>query len=388
MRTVRESIEEYIGMLARRTYGRSEIGVRNGLILRKRFLVGVSDRAEGSLQALGTCFGVSKERVRQIVGVLLEKREQVPMTAKARAPLHELRERLATLVHLEADEVQASVGDLLGPDTHLAGVLEFVEQLMQEDWGFRMARVRPNSTGPIKLLRDGDARINRLVHSTVTRHVRVSGAGHLDMVVSAARLTSVAAVTRADVLRAVMALPGFEWLVPERGWFWLGREDFEKGTAGTLVRRMLFVAGARGIDADEIHAGLMREFRRQTVLEEALVPPPYVVNAIMKLLPQVEAVKRGGFRLIRNGASHHHRLGKHEHSVYAALSDLGGVASRREIAQRLGVRTNASQVSLTNTLSHSAIVKPLFDGLYMLRGAKFSGATLDRALSSGTTPME
>jgi len=310
-----------------------------------------------TLQAVGAEFGITAERVRQIVGEVVRRR------AHDLSPAPILKKALAFI----AAHTPGFAGDI---ERELASAGLSTRPFRIE--GIIRAAELFAGTVPFSLTETEKA---RLVHSlspqaldaiikVARRAVERRGLATLDTVSAELReVAPEAAASRliADVLNGA---ENIRWLDVSAGWFWL--PDVPRNPLVRRVRKILSVANP--VRAAELCAGVARESSLRSY------SPPTAV--LLELCRQIPGLRVCGESIQADpGISPHEVLGELEEAIVDILASHGGVMRRADLCTICRER-GLKRSSFYSALSHSPVIAPYPAGLLGLIGTEIAPRSL------------
>jgi len=323
---------------------------------------GFDGRGGATLQAAGAEFGITAERVRQILG------EVVKRVGDARQPAPALEKTLSFIAeHMPggAEEIESKLlaAGLSARPFRIEGVLRAAELFGRK--------------APFFLTETPRA---RLVHTLSTQS--------LDAVVRVARraierrgVTTINAVA-ADLLEderlaadgrliatVLAAAEDLRWLDRASEWFWL--PGVPRNPVVRRIRKILSVANP--VLFSELCAGIGREYRLQSYS-----PPPAVLRELCRQAPGLQVE---GERIKADpGIDPHEVLGELEEAIVDVLMANGRVMRRADLIS-VCLQRGLKRASFYSCLSHSPVIEPHAAGLLGLIGAEMADGP---AQNSGT----
>lgn len=343
---------------------------------------GVAGEEASTLQAIGDVFGLTRERVRQIVEKTIERL----YFNKIDTPI------IDALSNSIFGCLPASVADI---DQQFHGQLgeslsiESLERFSREILGKGNFQVTERPSGMTKAW--GKVVINpanhnetklRAIRDAAFEMIRSCGGAQISWVAGTASWQCEAAVSTQDILQACRMIEGFSWLIEEDGWFWFGEATPGDNRVLKLSKKMLAVAGRR-LDAEDIQQGLSRARRgyydpdrsRPVMIE----PPLIVVVAILSQVSWVKMIQSDDF-LADPVIPLEDVLSDSELEIFKLMLSAGGAMSRYEINQSKSA--NFSDAMLAMNLDNSPIFSRLDTGVFALRGRQLNIASIQRAMES------
>jgi len=323
-------------------------GGRNGWIAARYY--GFDGRGGGSLQAVGSEIGLTRERVRQIVTASSE------WLTTARPALPTL-DRAITLV---ADCMPAAAGEieaelrfqrLTSGLFRLEGIVA-AAQLLGRQVPFSITEVEGE-----RLVHAPDIpSVDRIVR-TARRVIFHWGMATLSSVVAEVSKAESRLCDRKLVESALGCLRGFHWLDQSADWFWLSSERNNR----VLNRMRKILSVANPIHISELRAGIVRDYRMR-----GFSPPKRVLLEFCRQAPGLsvnnETVK--AVPAVRSGDV----LSEIEKDIVHMLSDHGGTMAAsqfKSVCLDMGVNGQTFYYNLVS----SPIISRYGGGVYGLIGS-------------------
>lgn len=343
---------------------------------------GVDGEANTTLQTIGDRFGLTRERIRQVVAKMTERADRMSLKTPT-------IDRLADLVkpHLPAtvESLDAIFRDVLGEALSLESVDRFCREILGRTVIAMTARPADMalSWSPTVIDPDRhDAERIRAIRDSAMRMIRVCGAAQVLFVAGAASESIGRGVLPSDVERDCLMIPGFEWLIEKDGWFWYG--ESKENRLVSVATKILTAAGQR-VDAEEILAGFVRSRRgnyepdrqRNFLIE----PPLQIVVEVLRRTTGFKQIQYDDFSL-ESPAPIETVLSDAELAAYRLMSENGNIASRHTLNSRLIDSGQVKFMALQVSLATSPIYRQLDRGVFALRGAPLNAKALQCALDS------
>ena len=302
-----------------------------------------------TLQTVGVEFGITAERVRQIVGEVVRRRRQLLPPAPA----------LARAISFIADQTPGSADDI---ELKLqSSALSFLPFRIE---GILRAAELFGKTAPFSLTATLHS---RLVHSLSPQS--------LDAIIRVARraierrgLATIKAVS-AELLEAAPEAAGsrlivdvltgandFRWLDQSSEWFWL--PAVARNPVVRRIRKILSVANP--IRFPELYAGVARESRLRSDS-----PAPAVLQELCRQIPGVRVA--GEYIEAVPRIDPHQILGELEEAIVDVLVEHGGMMRRADLAA-VCLQRGLNRSSFYSALTHSPVTAPCPGGLLGLIG--------------------
>jgi transcriptional regulator with XRE-family HTH domain len=358
----------------------TESEVRTANIFAMRY--GVIGEEASTLQSIGDLFGLTRERVRQIIEKALERLH----SHRIDSPV------LDTLFNDILRHLPASVADIdrkfreqLGESLSVESLDRFSREILGK--GYVQITERPGGMAypwervVINPSSHNEAKL-RAIRDAAIEMIRSCGGAQINWVAGTASWQCGEVITPQDSIQGCRMIPGFSWLVEEDGWFWFGEAMPSENRVLSLSKKMLAVAGRR-LDTGDIHQGLSRSRRyaydpnrpRPVMIE----PPLKVVKAILSQVPWVKPVQSDDF-LADPAIPVEDVLSDSELEIFNLMLSAGGVISRHDLSQ--SVSGDFSSMTLALNLDVSPIISRLDTGVYALRGRKLNLESIQRAMES------
>lgn len=352
---------------------------------------GLRGNGASTLAAVGERYGMTRERVRQIISMMRFASRKQPIWAPAiQAALAACHQRLpGSAARIGAEpEVRA----LLGEHVTLANLQRFAADFLG------MSPQADNLSIHVK----GSARAGDIVVSSgdeaelVTSIFRVTssmishvGAAQVDWIASKVSKETATPVSDSDVVAVLEPDANFEWLAKDDGWFWLGGGG--KNRLVSRLRKIVAVADAP-LTIEEIYGGLIRSDRDRRPCQTGRRPS--VHSVLVPALVVLEVCKRVGFASV-NGHNHVRRttacptpaevLADVDIAIYEAIITLGGIADRAAIRRSVLQRTGGPRVNFDVLFAEAPFVLQHGYSVYGLRGHRIDPGKLLRATKTVAT---
>ncbi|BBQ02887.1 hypothetical protein BSFA1_80150 (plasmid) [Burkholderia sp. SFA1] len=365
----------------------SEAEARNAELFAARY--GVLGAARSTLEAVAAPFGLTRERVRQVVQVMVEKS---PLLTYDIAVVAEVAQACLSYVPATTAALTERLRYLLGPNLTIEDANRFSVELL----GRQLVRISaPVNSGPGPRVEsiaydpsapEGDATTEDLkeLRAIAYQMIRASGAAHVATITGEAILSG--RVSRDAQVRLLMSVEGFEWLDEDESWFWFGPTRPGQNTIVNNMRKV-FSVSTEPIDVTDLVAAITRarsktahrDFDRPRSL--MLIPPLHITRAVLERLDFLSVVQFDDFRAAAL-LQPRDELSETEMAVYELLKGRGGVASRTEIREELIESGRFLAVTVSLVVDNSPILARIGKGVYALVGWPIDVTALSRAVKS------
>jgi hypothetical protein len=312
--------------------------------------VGLADRDVPTLREIGAEFGVSHERVRQVLQrartAIQACQPQTPLLLRAIAVVSSC----APCLVRKADETLADQS-LFGHCPSVEYVVRAADLLgIQVPWCL-------TCVDGIACVFPSDQRALAEDAVTVAREsVRMWGVTSIADLASRLSDARGHEVTREQVAAYVSLLADFRWLEQDDGWFWLN--NVARNRLLTPIRKILAVAGR--IPVVSLRSGIGRVYRL-----EGFAPPARVLRTLCQQLP--------GYRVEDDtviadpSLDWRTELESTERLFAEVLLAHGSVMTRRDLEEKC-LAASMNRSTFFAYLTYSPIIERLKDGIYGLRG--------------------
>lgn len=347
----------------------SEQERRRAIMFADRY--GVSGEDKTTLQIIGDRFGLTRERVRQIIDVMTNRARGAQFNLPK---LAQLKAAVSTAELCAVTEFQATYRDLLG-GVSLADADRFAREIL----GFSVASISgrtfglTSSTLQPMIIESGAQEIMIAVRAASLRMIRSCGAAHLLFVTGLVSEAIGKAVALGNVRSVLAAIDGMEWLTPDEDWFWLG-PDTANNRVLEAVRKVL-AAACRKVDVEDLHQAVCRSRRAYYKSDIRAQPPEIevpqeVLREILLRVPWLSVVQMNDFILTEDVAVED-VLNSSELAIVRVIEEHGGAATR-QVFNKMFVDTGAfSLPNLQIVLTTSPVIRQLGYGIYGVRGTEF-----------------
>jgi transcriptional regulator with XRE-family HTH domain len=338
---------------------------------------GLHGEHQSTLHSIGMRFGLTRERIRQIITKHAERALQVQLATPC---LDRLADEIKKQVPATVARLDEKLTALLGESLSVTGAERFAREVLGRSIAC-LTNKPADMAVPWHLVAtaDNDTRTIREVRAAAIGMIRRCGAAHVAFVSSAAGAGLDRAVSTEETLRCCRLVDSFEWLDEENGWFWFGPEMDNRLLS--IATKVLSVAN-RNVDVEEIHGALVRTRRSRYQPEHPrqylIDPPPAVTVEVLKRAPAIRNVQHDDFRP-KQPIRPEDVLSTAELAIYRVLSNRGGIATRHTLHQELVETGILFATALQAPLEGSPILRRLDQGLYALRGTTLSPQSWARA---------
>lgn len=359
----------------------NEAELRRARIFAERY--GVCGPDNVTLQAVGDRYGVTRERVRQVVDLMSERAQDLPLTL---TKLSELKSCVAAAVPISVEAFDAQHRDLLGESLSVVDADRFARELL----GFGVCEVSAPafsfSGNAVQSVLVGTADLGNMavIRDAARRMIRSVGAAQVLYVTGMVAEATAAPVSISDVRRALPFIAGMEWLDEPNGWFWFGVETVNNRVLD-VVRRVLVAAEGR-VDVEELQQAVCRN-RRILYDDERTSPPmieaPWpVLRDMLARVPWLSVVQGDDF-VLADPVAPSEVLSGAELALFDVLQQHGGIAARITLHKALVDTGSMSIPSLSLQLATSPIIRSIGYGMHGLRGWAIAPHVLARELADG-----
>ena len=335
-----------------------------------------------TLLALAAPYGITRERVRQVIERMTERSAgfdfEIPVVElliqacapHLPCPVAMLTEKLRPILgpSLSIEDACSFVNEVLG-----RRIVRFSEAATQ-GFGPRITRVAYGPSDEDVVQTDDIKAIRSVAYAMI----RSCGVAHMPTVAGIASLTR--RVEDARLAKMLQSVEGFEWLDPDSTWFWFGPENPARNIILSTVRKIFSVARER-VDIADLMSAIMRyrsraattDFEQDRTL--MLIPPLHVARAVLERVNWLEVVQHDDYRAavaLRTAEE----LSQTELRLVTELESRGGVASRYELRTAL---SDIKLVTFSAALMTTPVVRLVSRGIYALMGWPLNPSAFARA---------
>lgn len=343
---------------------------------------GVDGEANTTLRVIGERYGLTRERIRQIVEKMADRSNRLALKTPFIDRLtHEIKQHLPATV----ESLDHTFRDLLGESLSIESVNRFCREILGRNivaMTDRPADMTLSWSPTVIDPENHNADRIRVIRDTSMRMIRSCGAAQLFFVAGAAGEILGSGVLPSDVERDCRMIPGFEWLCEKDGWFWYG--EAKENRLISVAIKILAAAGQR-VDAEEILAGFVRSRRGYYEPDKArpyfIEPPLQVVVEVLCRTKGVKKIQYDDFYL-EPAIPAETVLSESEAAVYRLMSANGNIASRHTLNAQLVENGQVKFMALQVSLNNSPIYRHIDRGVFALRGAPLSASSLKDAQES------
>lgn len=368
--TLDEEILRTGRLLSRRAHASTHVE-RNAYVFRARY--GGHGDDESTLQAIGDVYGVTRERIRQIVNKQLSFLPSMTLNARC---FDALASACLTLETVTISVAEERLHHLLGGNLSLQGASDYGREVLGKSLPIQLVQIRNGDTIVIA----GDLPLWFQAAITQSKAIiRHCGAAQFNLAWALTIRQHQDWIPPDQFRQVLVHAPGFDWIDDDEAWFWFGPE----GSANRLVKRAIEILAfaKRPLDIEIIYGGLTRYARacNSDVSEEAGVwPPMEVVQKLLAKSPALTCQQGDDFRLASEWNESDAKRGVAE-TILVELKLRGGLASRSELHQTLVVDQGMNPVSFSVALAHSPLLQQLDRGVFAIRGWPISSTRLTEA---------
>lgn len=328
---------------------------------------GVSGGENTILQVIGSQFGVTRERVRQVVNVMTARAHGVVFVLPH---LLRLREAAGSSSVISVADFEAANRDLLGPSLSLADADCFAREIL----GISVASVTERSCAQagnaLKPMIGGEGGHGTavVVRDASRRMIRSCGAAHVMFVTGMVSAALGSAVSVQDVRQALSAVEGMDWLTTDEDWYWFGM-DTAQNRVLEVAKKALSVADQR-LDIEDLQQAVCRSRRllyEDRVSPPAIEVPKHVLREIYARVPWLTVVQCDDF-VLTEPVPISEALNSSEMAVAGTIRRNGGAVARQVLHKEFVLSGRFSSPNLQIVLTNSPIIRPLGFGIYGLRG--------------------
>lgn len=351
--------------------------LRRAAMLMRRHL---SETGAGrTLSEVGSEFGVTKQRVRQVCDAV----EDLLATANAVTPaLDRVLQAAAGISPASVGEINGQMRHLIGDNAGIESLVSWATLLGRKTTAIRYERVRTEVRGrlvEVTMVQAADAPpwVGAMMRH-VSRDSSMFGCTNLLRIAGLLATKEGVAPGRKALETALEAAAGFRWLDQQTGWFTLG--DNSGCSAATRVRKIIAVA-QETIGTDEIAGALASDdmwIYRESASLGLATPPVHVLRELFLGWPWLKVVQQGRF-VAGPAFDPTGVLSDIEQVIVRVVSAHDGVACRFEILDVVSGELGLTDVPMSATLGSSPIVERVEYGIYRLRGRRFGGRALEAA---------
>lgn len=343
---------------------------------------GVDGEENITLQVIGDRYGLTRERIRQIVQKMVDRSAKLRLKTEH---LDKLPDIIRPILPAPVDVVDIKAREILGESLSIASVDRFCREILGRNLvALTDKPADMTHSWPLTVIDPLTHDMDRIraVREAALRMIRSCGAAQALFVAGAAGEILGRGVLPAEAIQDCQMVPGFEWLMEKDGWFWFG--EVPENRLISIAIKILVSAGQR-VDSEEIVAGFARSRRvhyepgrqRPYMLE----PPQQVVVEILRRVQGVQNVQHDDF-LLTNRIPIEAVLSDAEQAVHSLMRSNGNIVSRHMLNMQLVETGKVKFMALQVSLDNSPIYRQLDRGVFALRGSALSAQALRAALET------
>lgn len=303
-----------------------------------------------TLEEVGCSFGITRERVRQIVSRDADGLHELGRTPVVAQIVEIIRDRIpCRAAHLEA---LLAVEGIIGKGTKLEAILRV----------FDIANLpRPcellGSRGSQIAITEEHVSEATMIRSVAVKQTRKFGCTHIDAVHQYLPKKVVKRVSASLITSIVKNHAGFRWLDQESGWFWLKRK---KGSNRLKNRIQKVLCVAPKISIAELRGALRRDYR-------AYVVPP--VRVLREFCDQISGCHVSGEFVVSDEIKEPDAVLKGDELLIVKILLAKGPVCRRRELQRWAQEKGVSTPSFWQCVNYRPTITRFATGVYGLTGA-------------------
>lgn len=342
---------------------------------------GVNGEQASTLEEVGRRFGLTRERVRQVVQKMLERAVRLQVRTYV---LEQLRDEVAKRAPSRASTIEQELRGLLGESLGIWDAQRFASEVL----GLKVASFGRALSGDNKPDREmvvpsdhpDEDGIARTIISVSRGMVRSCGAANTFFVTGYASHESGTAVDMKTVERWIVSVAGFEWISKVDGWFWFGADDGENRLLN--VTRKVMAAAQCKVDVDDIHRAMARSQRWLDNSRDSrrffVEAPIQVLTRVLCRVPWLACIQYNDFMLNEEG-SVAGVLSQVEQLIVQVIDANGGVALKFEIDAHVNANAKVTPMAVSVALARSPCLSQPSRGTYAICGRQLEANALERA---------
>lgn len=380
--TARDEIAEIGAWAVLRRFD-EEHRARNLEIYGGRF--GLLGHGGSELEAIGQRYGMTRERVRQIVKKMLGAAAAQPIWAPATIKAH-LGYHARLPARREALEKDPQMRALLGPNLSLSELERFTSTFLGRDQkagALGNRRVVAKRVREVMVTGTKQQKIATAVHRWTLKTVSHVGAAQAEWIASKATKETGKAVTDDDVKALLQGAEDFEWLHEETGWFWL--KDAARNRLANQILRMVCVR-PEPLPIDIVFGGLIRSDRdrrwsqgKEYATGSVVIPPALVIRALCERLPFVYVNGQGHISASKECPAPKEALGHVHFEILQAMLKLRGIARRSEVREHVLGACDIKKVTFEVMFGDAPFISTIGRELFAMRGFELDPERLQEA---------
>jgi len=308
--------------------------------------LGFEGRGPLTLQEVGDLFGITRERVRQIVAKHQKGVGDRPYAPVLTRSLREIRPMVL------ADDLEDKLveGGLTQPGTRMETLLRAAE-FLHITTAFRVEQLG------LKRALVSDGVLEMVISVTRTSAALCSRWGLSTVAEVEASASNRHGSLGFDARTAIGSIPGVEWLDSERNWFWI------RGRRNRLLNNLAKISSvAETLTLGELRSALARHHR-----SHGFAPPRRILRSLLESTPGHKLT--GESVTFENTPSAADILGEVEHAIVSVLQEsASGVMPRDELEAKCLAR-GINRSTFYVYLMYSPLITRFARGVYGLVGS-------------------
>jgi hypothetical protein len=319
---------------------------------------GLDGQGDATLQVVGDEFGVTRERVRQVVTRIAGRLEGQPPFAPA---LDSALAFVAKCTPGRANEIeeQLHISGLTGCAFRLEGLIN-AAKLLGRTPPFHVTETRGGRIVHSKAVRSAE----RIVQ-IARRQISHWGIATIADIAAHVCETEPELSDESIVSDVLAGEKGFQWLNRGTGWFWLTLVP--RNSLVNRIEKILSIANPMRVS--ELRAGIGRDYRMQ-----GFSPPSSV---LLELCRQISAFHVADASISADPpVSQSEVLGGVEKTIADVLAERGGIMRRTEL-ESVCLQRGLNRSSFYRFLSHSPVITKYAVGVFGLIGADIAPGVVE-----------
>lgn len=357
----------------------NELERRNAEMFAVRY--GVYGEDESTLESVGRHYGMTRERVRQIIGKMLERAVNLQVETQI---LDRLRVEISKLSPGRTLKIETALQPLLGESLGIWGAQRFASEVMATKIAvFAKSPFSQNDVDRETVVLDqsnSDDDYARTIRSVCRGMVRSCGAANLYFVAGYVSQEMGRSVDVKDVLLTALRAPGFEWLLEPDGWFWFGEQDGDNRLLN--VAKKVMAAAQCKVDVDQIHQAMGRSQRWFDSTREArrffVEAPIQVLTKVLSRVSWLACIQKNDFVVSQENVLSD-VLSDMEKLILKIIDANGGIAIKYEIDAYVHANLQVTPIAVAMTLARSPCFRQPSHGSYSVCGRAIEAQPLERA---------
>jgi hypothetical protein len=301
----------------------------------------------------------------QVDSVQWKFRRNLSVLSPATPALDALRSEIDARLPAHISTLDEELRDILGPNLSVVDVDFFCQSTLRR----ALINTTAGDLGCLVLPQGLQYDDLRRLRSAAAAVIGWTGAANVNLLAGMHTAQDGANPPSTESIAAwCMALPRFEWIDRDSGWFWLGAEAPSR--VHTIVRKLLSVAADR-LDVQDVQSAVASARQEASSAADTAMAhdlPAEILEELLSRYPEVRRIQRQHAIRARTPIDRVLVLDPQELALLRVLEGSSGLGTRLSITHELCTLLGVPRAEASRILDTSPIVAEISDGVFRLRG--------------------